>query len=68
MGLFSIIETFFFISLGITIILVALLVYHFKQRVSALEQKYESLFDIVTGVVKQLLSELVLGIEGHVFS
>jgi hypothetical protein len=54
MGIFSIIETFFFISLGITIILVALLVYHFKQRVSALEQKYESLFDIVTGVVKQL--------------
>lgn len=54
MGFFSIIETFFFISLGITIILVALLVYHFKQRVSSIEQKYESLFDIVTGVVKQL--------------
>jgi hypothetical protein len=54
MGFFSIIETFFFISLGITILLVALLVYHFKQRLSAVEQKYESLFDIVTGVVKQL--------------
>jgi len=54
MGLFSIIETFFFVSLGITILLVALLVYHFKQRVSSIEQKYESLFDIVTGVVKQL--------------
>ena len=54
MGFFSIIETFFFISLGITILLVALLVYHFKQRLSAVEQKYESLFDIVTGIVKQL--------------
>ena len=54
MGLFSIIETFFFISLGITILLVALLVYHFKQRVSSLEQKYETLLNIVTGVVKQL--------------
>jgi len=54
MGFFSIIETFFFISLGITIVLVALLVYHFKQRVCSLEQKYESLFDIVSGVVKQL--------------
>jgi hypothetical protein len=54
MGFFSIIETFFFISLGITILLVALLVYHFKQRLSAVEQKYESLFDIVTGVVNQL--------------
>jgi hypothetical protein len=54
MGFFNIIETFFFISLGITIILVALLVYHFKQRLSLVEQKYESLFDIVAGVVKQL--------------
>jgi hypothetical protein len=54
MGFFSIIETFFFISLGITILLVALLVYHFKQRVSSLEQKYESLFDIVSNVAKQL--------------
>ena len=54
MRLFSIIETLFFISLGITIILVALLVYHFKQRLSALENKYESLFDIVSGIVKQM--------------
>ena len=54
MGLFSFIEIFFFISLGITIILIAMLVYHFKQRVSSLEQKYESLFDIVSNVVKQL--------------
>ena len=54
MGFFSIIETFFFISLGITIILVALLVYHFKQRLSLVEQKYETLFDIIAGVVKQL--------------
>lgn len=54
MGFLSIIETFFFISLGITIILVALLVYHFKQRMSTLEQKYETLFDIVAGTAKQL--------------
>jgi hypothetical protein len=54
MGFFSIIETFFFISLGITIILVALLVYHFKERLSSVEKNYESLFDIVAGVVKQL--------------
>jgi hypothetical protein len=54
MGFFSIIETFFFISLGITIILVAMLVYHFKERLSSIEQKYDSLFDIVSDVVKQL--------------
>jgi hypothetical protein len=54
MGLFSFIEIFFFISLGVTILLIALLVYHFKQRLSSLEQKYDSLFDIVSNVVKQL--------------
>ena len=54
MGLFSFIEIFFFISLGVTILLIALLVYHFKQRITSLEQKYDSLFDIVSNVVKQL--------------
>ena len=54
MGLFSFIEIFFFISLGVTILLITLLVYHFKQRITSLEQKYDSLFDIVSNVVKQL--------------
>lgn len=54
MGLFSFIEIFFFISLGVTILLIALLVYHFKQRITSLEQKYDSIFDIVSNVVKQL--------------
>ena len=54
MGVFNFIETFFFISLGVTILLVALLVYHFKQRINSLEQRYDTLFDIVNNVVKQL--------------
>jgi hypothetical protein len=54
MGVFNFIETFFFISLGIAILLIALLVYHFKQRILSLEQKYETLFDIVTNMVKQM--------------
>jgi hypothetical protein len=54
MGVFNFIETFFFISLGVTILLVALLVYHFKQRINSLEQRYDTLFDIVNSVVKQL--------------
>ena len=70
MGLFSFIEIFFFISLGITIILIAMLVYHFKQRVSSLEQKYESLFDIVSNVVKQLrnIQALTLTSDDKLFS
>jgi hypothetical protein len=54
MGFFNFIETFFFISLGITFVLILLLVYHFKQRVCSLEQKGNTMFEIVNGVVKEL--------------
>ena len=54
MGVFNFIETFFFISLAITFVLILLLVYHFKQRISVLEQKHDTMFDIVNNVVKQL--------------
>lgn len=54
MGVFSFMETFFFISLGITFILIIMLVYHFKQRIIALEQKHDTMFDIVNNIVKQL--------------
>ena len=54
MGVFSFMETFFFISLGITFVLIIMLVYHFKQRIIALEQKHDTMFDIVNNIVKQL--------------
>jgi hypothetical protein len=56
MGLFSFIETFFFISLAITFILILLLVYHFKQRILSLEEKLETMFDIVNSLVKEVTS------------
>ena len=54
MGYFNFIETFFFISLGITFVLILLLVYHFKQRMNELEQKCDTMFDIINNVVKEL--------------
>jgi hypothetical protein len=54
MALFNFIETFFFISLGITFVLVLLLVYHFKQRITGLEQKCDTMFEIINDIVKQL--------------
>jgi len=54
MAFFNFIETFFFISLGITFVLVLLLVYHFKQRISGLEQKCDTMFEIINDIVKQL--------------
>jgi hypothetical protein len=54
MGFFNFIETFFFISLGITFVLILLLVYHFKQRMNALEQKCDTMFEIINNIVKEL--------------
>jgi len=47
-------ETFFFISLGITFVLILLLVYHFKQRLSAIEEKNDTMFDIINNIVQEL--------------
>lgn len=43
MGLFNLVENFFFISLGITCVLIMLLVFHFKQRLNDLEAKSSNL-------------------------
>lgn len=56
MGLFNFIETFFFISLGITFVLILLLVYHFKQRMSSLEEKGDTMFEIINNIVEELTS------------
>lgn len=56
MGIFNYIDTFFFISLGITFILILLLVFHFKQRISELESKSETMFEIINNIVKELSS------------
>ena len=54
MSVFNFLETFFFISLGITFVLILLLVYHFKQRLTSLEQKSDTMFEIMNNIVKEL--------------
>jgi hypothetical protein len=54
MGIFNYIDTFFFISLGITFILILLLVFHFKQRMTASEQKNDTMFEIINSIVKEI--------------
>ena len=56
MSAFSMIESFFFLSLGITFILIILLIYHFKQRITTIEQKSDTMFDIVQNMAKELNS------------
>ena len=54
MGLFNYIDTFFFISLGITFVLILLLVFHFKQQIANLEHKSDTMFEIINNIVKEL--------------
>ena len=54
MGLFNYIDTFFFISLGITFVLILLLVFHFKQQITSLEHKSDTMFEIINNIVKEL--------------
>jgi hypothetical protein len=62
MGFFNFIETFFFISLGITLVLILLLVYHFKQRLTSLENNGETMFEIVNTMANEMtgLKELTV--------
>lgn len=54
MGFFNFIETSFFVSLGITFILILLMVYHFKERLSGLEQKGDTMFEIINNIVREM--------------
>jgi len=54
MSVFNLLETFFFISLGITFVLISLLVYHFRQRIMVLEQKNDTMFEIINNVVAEI--------------
>jgi hypothetical protein len=54
MTFFSIFESFFFLSLGMSFFLILLMVYYFKKRVDMLDSKYETLADISKTIVKEL--------------
>ena len=54
MGIFSFIETFFFLSLAISFVLILLLVYHFKQRISLLEKKNDVMVTIINDIAKEM--------------
>ena len=54
MGFFNFIETSFFVSLGITFILILLMVYHFKERLSGLEKKGDTMFEIINNIVREI--------------
>ena len=59
---FGFIENFFFISLALVFVLVLLLVYHFKNRITVAEKKSESMYGLLTAVVKEI--KILRGVFG----
>jgi hypothetical protein len=53
-GLLPFIECFFFLSLGITFILIFLMVFHFKQRIEKLERNHIDLSDLCNRIVREV--------------
>lgn len=51
---FSFMETSFVISLGITFVLLLLLIYHFKQRLTVTESKQDTMFEIINNLAQEL--------------
>ena len=60
MGFFNILESFFFVSLAVTFVLIMMLVYHFKGRIGILEQKCDTMFDIMNNIVKEVRTIKIL--------
>ena len=56
MAAFSIFESFFFLMLATTFVLILLLVYHFKNRITSLEEKNDKLFSIIRSLAEELNS------------
>ena len=54
MSMSQYVDSFFFLSLGITFILLFLMAFHFKTRISAIERKNNTLTDICTTMVSEI--------------
>ena len=47
-------EMFFFVSLAITFVLILFLVYHFRQKMTSMENRCDAMFDIINNIVKEM--------------
>jgi len=54
MKMLGMLETLFFACLGITFVLIVMLVYHFKSRVLSLENKCDTMFEIINSMVNEI--------------
>ena len=54
MTLMKMMDTIFYLGLVVTFLLILLVVYHFKNRVSTMEQRCDTMFEIMNNIVQEL--------------
>ena len=54
MTLMNIVDSVFYLGLVITFLLILLVVYHFKNRVTTMEQRCDTMFEIMNNIVQEL--------------
>ena len=54
MTLMNIMDSVFYLGLVITFLLILLVVYHFKNRVTTMEQRCDTMFEIMNNIVQEL--------------
>ena len=54
MGIFNMLEMLFFVSLAISFVLIVFVVYHFRQKIIALEDKCDTMFELINNIVKEM--------------
>jgi hypothetical protein len=65
--MFQLVDCFFFVSLGITFLLLFLMAFHFKTRISTLEKKNNALADMCTTIVAKIsqVKQMVVAQNAH---
>ena len=64
MTFYSLLESFFFLSLGLSFVLILLMVYHFKKRMDSMDKKINAITDITRTIVDNSTAQVSMPIRG----
>ena len=64
MTFYSLLESFFFLSLGLSFVLILLMVYHFKKRMDSMDKKINAITDITRTIVDNSTAHVSMPIRG----
>ena len=64
MTFYSLLESFFFLSLGLSFVLILLMVYHFKKRMDSMDKKINAITDITRTIVDNSTAQVSMPARG----